>query len=222
MAILIQASHVAFAHGGNQVFTDVTFELKDGDRIAIVGANGSGKSTLFRILARELRPQRGEVVHQRGITLEYLAQANPLDPTRTPWDLVGSVSSDPETLDHELARLESRLIEPLDDDEMAEVLEAYNHTLARLDHGIDRDPGAVIADLLSGLRLPNRLWRLPVGHLSGGERKLVAIARFLCQQPDVLLLDEPDNQLDVDAKAWLETYLSVYRGAVGLITLIAT
>jgi ATP-binding cassette subfamily F protein 3 len=218
MAILIQASHVAYAHGGNQIFTDVTFELKDGERIALVGANGSGKSTLFRLLAREIRPQRGEVVHQRGLTLGYLAQANPLDPALTPYELVGSVSSDPETLERELAVLEAKLAEPLDDDEMADVLETYNHTLARLDEGLDQDPGTVIAQLLDGLRLPERLWRQPVARLSGGEKKLVAIARFLCQQPDVLLLDEPDNHLDVDAKAWLENYLSTYRGVVGLIT----
>lgn len=218
MAILIQASHVAYAHGGNQIFTDLTFELKDGDRIAVVGANGTGKSTLFRLLARELRPQRGEIVHQRGLTLGYLAQHNTLDPVLTPYELVGSVSSDPETLDRELARLEARLAEPLTDGEMAEVLEAYNMTLARLDESVDRDPGTVIAELLTGLRLSGRLWRQPLGHLSGGEKKLVAIARFLCQQPAVLLLDEPDNHLDVDAKAWLEQYLSSYPGVVGLIT----
>ncbi|MBA2776712.1 MAG: ABC-F family ATP-binding cassette domain-containing protein, partial [Chloroflexia bacterium] len=128
------------------------------------------------------------------------------------------VSSDPEALDRELARLESRLSEPIDDDEMVAVLEAYNRTLTRLDEGGGRDPGAVIAELLSGLRLPERLWRLPVGNLSGGEKKLVAIARFLCQEPDVLLLDEPDNHLDLEAKVWLEHYLATYRGVVGLIT----
>lgn len=218
MAILIQASHVAYAHGGNQIFTDVAFELKDGDRIALVGANGTGKSTLFRLLARELRPQRGDIVHQRGVTLGYLAQHSTLDPERTPYDLVGSVSSDPETLDRELAGLEAKLAEPLTDDEMAEVLETYNATLARLDEGADRDPGTVIGELLTGLRLAERLWRQPVGQLSGGEKKLVAIARFLCQQPAVLLLDEPDNHLDVQAKAWLEQYLSSYPGVVGLIT----
>ncbi len=218
MAILIQASHVAYAHGGNQIFTDVTFELKDGDRIALVGANGTGKSTLFRLLARELRPQRGDITHQRGVTLGYLAQHSTLDPARTPYELVGSVSSDPETLDRELARLESKLVEPMTDDEMAEVLEAYNATLGRLDESADRDPGTVIAELLTGLRLGERLWRQPVGQLSGGEKKLVAIARFLCQQPAVLLLDEPDNHLDVGAKAWLEEYLAAYPGVVGLIT----
>jgi ATP-binding cassette subfamily F protein 3 len=218
MAVLVQASHVAFAHGGNQIFDDVTFELKTGERIALVGANGSGKSTLFQLLARELSPQRGDVVHQRGVTIGYLKQQNALDVARTPWDLVGDVAADPETLERELAALEAKLTEPLDDDAMAQVLDAYNHALGRLDAGFEREPGDVIGDLLTGLRLPERLWRQPVGQLSGGEKKLVAIARFLAQQPDVLLLDEPDNHLDIAAKSWLEKYLSAYPGVVGLIT----
>jgi len=218
MTILVQASHVAYAHGGNQIFEDVTFELKRGDRVALVGANGSGKSTLFRLLSREIRPDRGDVVHQRGTTVGYLAQHSELDPARTPWDIVGSVSSDPETLERELARLEAQLSEPLGDDEMAEVLEAYTATLAKLDLGADQVPGTVIGELLAGLRLPERLWRQPAASLSGGERKLVAIARFLCERPDVLLLDEPDNHLDIEAKAWLEGFLASYEGVVGLIT----
>ena len=218
MALLIQASHVAYAHGGNQIFTDVTFELKTGDRIALVGANGTGKSTLFRLLARELTPQRGEVVHQRGVTIGYLAQQNSLDESSSPWQLVGEVAADAETLDRELARLEGLLGEPLDDDAMADVLDQYNRLLEQLDASDARDPGEMIGQLLSGLGIADRLWHQPLRHLSGGERKLVALARFLALQPDVLLLDEPDNHLDVRARAWLEAFLASYPGVVGLIT----
>ncbi|HYI24502.1 MAG TPA: ABC-F family ATP-binding cassette domain-containing protein [Thermomicrobiales bacterium] len=218
MAILIQASHVAFAHGGNQIFTDVTFELKDGDRIAVVGANGTGKSTLFRLLAREITPGQGDVVAQRGVRVGYLSQQIVLEPGLTPWEIVGAASSDRETLERDLAVLEARLSEPLGDDEMADVLDAYNHLLNRIDEGSDKDAGEVIAGLLTGLRLPERLWRQPVEQLSGGEKKLVAIATFLCEEPDVLLLDEPENHLDMDARAWLESYLQHYRGVVGLIS----
>ena len=218
MVLLMQASHVAYAHGGNQIFTDVTFELKTGDRIALVGANGTGKSTLFRLLARDLTPQRGEVIHQRGVTVGYLAQHNALDEARTPWELVGEVAADAETLDRELARLEALLGEPLDDDTMAEVLDQYNRLLEQLDTSDARDPGELIAQLLTGLGIAERLWHIPLGRLSGGERKLVALARFLAQQPDVLLLDEPDNHLDVRARAWLESFLASYPGVVGLIT----
>lgn len=218
MALLMQASHVAYAHGGNQIFTDVTFELKSGDRIALVGANGTGKSTLFRLLARELVPQGGDVVHQRGITVGYLAQHDTLDGTLTPWQLVGAVAADAESLDRELARLEGLLGEPLGDDEMADVLDQYNRLLEQLDASDSRDPGDLIGQLLEGLGIAERLWHQPVGQMSGGERKLVALARFLALQPDVLLLDEPDNHLDVRARAWLETFLAAYPGVVGLIT----
>ncbi len=218
MAVLIQASHVAYAHGGNQIFADVTFELKTGDRIALVGANGTGKSTLFRLLARELTPQRGEVVHQRGVTIGYLAQQNALDESRSPWQLVGEVAADAETLDRELERLEGLLGEPLDDEAMADVLDQYNRLLEQLDTSDARDPGELIAQLLTGLGIGERLWHQPLGQMSGGERKLVALARFLAQQPDVLLLDEPDNHLDVRARAWLEAFLAAYPGVVGLIT----
>jgi ATP-binding cassette subfamily F protein 3 len=218
MAILIQASHVGFAHGGNQIFEDITFELKDGDRIAVVGANGTGKSTLFRLLTREIAPQRGEVVAQRGTSIGYLAQHPALDPAATPWEIAGAASQDRETLERNLAHLEAQLADPLDDDEMADVLDAFNHLLARLDEASDQDAGDIIAGLLQGLRLPERLWRQPARQLSGGEKKLVAIATFLAQEPDVLLLDEPDNHLDMEARAWLERYLQTYRGVVGLIT----
>jgi ATP-binding cassette subfamily F protein 3 len=207
MALLIQASHVAYAYGGNQIFTDVTFELKTGDRIALVGANGTGKSTLFRLLARELVPQGGDVVRQRGITIGYLAQHDTLDGSLSPWQLVGDVAADAESLERELARLEALLGEPLGDDEMADVIDQYNRLLEQLDASDARDPGDLIRQLLGGLGIVERLWHQPVGQMSGGERKLVALARFLAQQPDVLLLDEPDNHLDVRARAWLESFL---------------
>jgi ATP-binding cassette subfamily F protein 3 len=218
MALLMQASHVAYAHGGNQIFTDVTFELKTGERIALVGANGTGKSTLFRLLARELVPQGGDVVHQRGISVGYLAQHDMLEGSLSPWQLVGEVAADAESVDRELARLEGLLGEPLSDDEMADVLDQYNRLLEQLDASDTRDPGELISQVLDGLGIAQRLWHQPVGQMSGGERKLVALARFLAQQPDVLLLDEPDNHLDVRARAWLETFLAAYPGAVGLIT----
>ncbi|HYJ13688.1 MAG TPA: ABC-F family ATP-binding cassette domain-containing protein [Thermomicrobiales bacterium] len=218
MALLMQASHVGYAHGGNQIFTDVTFELKTGDRIALVGANGTGKSTLFRLLARELLPQTGDVVHQRGITIGYLAQHDTLDGLLSPWQLVGDVAADAESLDRELAQLETMLGEPLGDDEMADVLDRYNRLLEQLDASDTGDPGDLIGQVLDGLGIAERLWHQPVGQMSGGERKLVALACLLAQQPDVLLLDEPDNHLDVRARAWLETFLAAYPGVVGLIT----
>ena len=218
MTLLVQAAHISFAHGGNQIFDDVSFELKAGDRIALIGENGGGKSTLFHLLARRLVPDRGSVTHRRNLTIGLLEQDPALDPAATAYEIASASSTDPEVLERSLLELEGRLAEPLDDDEMAVVLDRYNELLARIDSGDEREPGAETARILEGLRLPERLWHLPVSRLSGGERKLVAIAGFLSVEPDVLLLDEPDNHLDIAARRWLETYLVAYPGVVGLIT----
>src|SRR5688572_24879143 len=123
------------------------------------------------------------------------------------------ISGDPDQMEQELEVLAARLSEPMDDDEMTEVLEAYNAGLARLDEYLAGDRSSEVDSVLEALGLAASVRRQPFGKLSGGEKKLVALARFSMLQPDVLLLDEPDNHLDVEAKAWLESYLAGYRGA---------
>lgn len=218
MTLLIQAAHVSFAHGGKQVFSDLTFEIQEGDRIAVVGENGSGKTSLFQLLTRSLVPSSGDVVHRRGLHVGYLRQEIERLPDTTPRDIVAGTSNHPVAIEKSLADFEARLAEPLDDAEMADVLDAYTHALSRLDSGSGAPPEALSEVLLAGLGLPEPLWDQPVRMLSGGENKMVALAAMLAGEPDVLLLDEPDNHLDARAKSWLEGYLADYRGAVGLIT----
>jgi ATP-binding cassette, subfamily F, member 3 len=218
MAILIQAAAVAYAHGGNQIFTDVNFELQEGERVALIGENGSGKSTLFRLLARDISPDRGAVTHRRGLTIGFLTQEPNLDARKTVNELLADAVGDPDEMERELERLSQRLTEPLDDDEMTEVLDAYTAGLARLDEHLSSDRSSEVDAILTAFGIAQGVRGQSFGTLSGGEKKLVALARFSMLKPDVLLLDEPDNHLDADAKIWLETYLAGYRGAVGLIS----
>ena len=218
MSILIQAADVSYAHGGNQIFTDISFELKEGDRAALIGENGSGKSTLFRLLARVMPPDRGAVTHRRGVTIGYLTQEPDLDPTAKVGDILSAAAGDPDAMERELDALGRRLAEPLDDDEMTAVLDAQSALLAKLDEHLASDSHSEVADTLAALGLDEQIQAQTFGVLSGGEKKLVALARFSMERPDVLLLDEPDNHLDADAKVWLERYLAAYAGAVAVIS----
>jgi ATP-binding cassette, subfamily F, member 3 len=219
MTLLVQAANVRYAHGGNQIFEDVSFVLREGDRVALIGENGSGKSTLFRLLAREITPQGGAVTHQRGLTIGYLQQQSALDPAQTVREVVARAAGDPAALEAHLRELEDQLAQPLDDDTMADVVDRYSATLERLDAMQNTDHEAELAEVLGGLRFPEHRWDQRIGDLSGGERKLVDVAQFLLNQPDVLLLDEPDNHFDVEAKEWLERWLTTtYTGSVCLIS----
>ena len=218
MSILLQASDVSYAHGGNQIFTDISFELKEGDRAALIGENGSGKSTLFRLLARVMPPDSGAVTHKRGVTIGYLTQEPDLDPDTKVGDILAAAAGDPDAMERELDALGRRLAEPLDDDEMTAVLDAQAALLAKLDDALASDSHNEVADTLAALGLSEQIQAQTFGVLSGGEKKLVALARFSMERPDVLLLDEPDNHLDADAKVWLERYLAAYAGAVAVIS----
>ena len=219
MTILIQAADISYAHGGNQIFENTSFVLKEGERAALIGENGSGKSTLFRLMARELVPDAGAVTHRRGLRIGYLHQDSDLDADLTVRDTLAGAAGDATALNAELHALEAKLAEPLDDTEMADVIERYTAVLERLDAGQDTDMETRLAEVLGGLSFPPHRWDQRVGELSGGERKLVDVARLLLDRPDVLLLDEPDNHFDIETRAWLERWLTTeYTGAVCLIS----
>ncbi len=219
MSLLIQIAKVDYAHGGNQIFKNTSFVLHERERAALIGENGSGKSTLFRLMAREIVPDSGVVTHRRGLSVGYLHQHSTLDPSLTVRETIASAAASAATLDAELHTLEQRLTESLDDDTMASVLERYTAVLERLDTATDASPEDDLNEVLGGLRFPEHRWGQRIGELSGGERKLVDVGRFLLLQPDVLLLDEPDNHFDVEAKAWLESWLTTrFTGAVCLIS----
>jgi ATP-binding cassette, subfamily F, member 3 len=218
MTLLVQAADVSYAHGGNQIFSGISFEVREGDRLALIGANGAGKSTLFRLMARELTPHDGAVTHRRNLTVGYLSQHSSIDPALTIREAVAQAGGDPSSLEAQLRDLEARMAEPLDDDELSAVLEEYGDLLNRMDTRANFDIDARIAKVLTGLGIAEAQWDTLVGVLSGGEKKMVALAQFLIAEPDLLLLDEPDNHLDAAAKVWLEEYLASRRGAMAIIS----
>jgi ATP-binding cassette subfamily F protein 3 len=215
VTLLIQAANVDYAYGGHAVLGSATFEVRQGDRLALIGANGSGKSTLFRLMAGELAPQRGALTLARGVRVGLLKQEPDFDPRQTVLEAIALAAGDPAALEARARALEAAMGDAGGDDELTAIMDEYALVLARLDAGDDAAKGPRV---LAGLGFPPSRHDQPIGQLSGGEKKLIGLARLLVEEPDVLLLDEPDNHLDFSAKAWLEEFVRDHRGAVAVIS----
>lgn len=217
---LIQLHNVTVNLAGHQVFRDLNWAIGERDRIGLVGPNGAGKSSLVKVIAGEITPVRGAITLMRGVSVGYLAQEVRLPPG-TLFEAACEPSPDLGDALAQLTAIEARMGEPAiynDSDALGRVLEAHGLALARCERlDADRQVSRV-RELLSKLGFTQADYDLPVSALSGGQTKLVALARLAAWSPDVLLLDEPDNHLDLPAKAALETFLRDYRGAVVLVS----
>jgi ATP-binding cassette, subfamily F, member 3 len=216
MTLLIQAANLDYAYGGHEVLTGATFEIRRGDRLALIGGNGAGKSTLFRLMAGELRPHRGALTVARGVRVALLRQEPDLDPAATVREVIALAAGDPAALEARARDLEQAMGEAATDDELASVMDAYAAILERLDGGAADSERS--ESVLAGLGFPPERADQPIARLSGGEKKLVGLARLLLAEPDVLLLDEPDNHLDFAGKTWLERVVRTHPGAVAIIS----
>lgn len=199
-----------------EILKDISLSFFPGAKIGVLGLNGSGKSTLLRIMAGEDSEIQGEARAQPGIKVGYLPQEPHLDESK---DVRGNVEDGiKSTIDliAEFNSISDRFAEPLNEEEMNELLEKQG----ALQNEIDAVDGWQIERTLEiaadALRLPP--WEDDVNHLSGGEKRRVALCRLLLSKPDMLLLDEPTNHLDAESVAWLERYLQDYSGTVVAIT----
>ena len=215
-------SKVSKDYGGNSIFRDIDLEIMEGERIGLVGENGGGKSTLFKLLAGKDNPTEGVISRRRNLTIGYLAQeADPGQSHKTVFEAVSEVTQELVDLPLMLSQLEARMADPevaSDPDLMKAILDEYGKAQERFDALGGYTLEHKVEAVLHGLGFGPAWYDLEVGSLSGGEKKLVNLARFLIKAPDLLLLDEPDNHLDLDAKAWLEQYMQSYPGTVLIIS----
>jgi len=196
------------------ILRDISLSFFPGAKIGVLGLNGSGKSTLLRIMAGIDTEIEGEARPQPGIKIGYLPQEPELDPSR---DVRAIVEEAVQPVKDALARLDRVYAayseEGADFDRLAAEQAELEAFLATVDgHNLDRQLD-IAAD---ALRLPP--WEARVSHLSGGEKRRVALCRLLLSKPDMLLLDEPTNHLDAESVAWLEKFLEQYPGTVICVT----
>ncbi len=215
--MLVQASGLTYAHGGNEVFSNVDFEIGAGERVALVGENGAGKSTLFRLIARQITPDSGELTFRRNTIVGMLEQEPSFAPGVSIIGAVKQASAAAADIEVRMRALEAQM-QTADGDEFDAVLEEYARCQEAFDAlgGYGADSRA--EEVLTGLGFGEERWEQTVASLSGGEKKLVGLARLLLQDVDILLLDEPDNHLDFTAKDWLQAYIKAHRGAVAIIS----
>jgi ATP-binding cassette subfamily F protein 3 len=212
---LVSLNAVRKSYGSRTVLDELDFAIEPGARIGVIGANGSGKSTMLKLLAGLDEPDAGTAVRRRGTVVSLLPQ-HPLGNERNALETVRAARPDLDELDRELHRVAEQLASPelaADLDRMARVLRRQEDLVERWEAAggpsIDGRARAMLLDVgieEADLTLPTRA-------LSGGQRKLIALAACLAQDPDVLLLDEPEAHLDAVGRALLERLLSAFDGA---------
>jgi len=212
MALLV-ASHLAKYFGVDDIFTDLSLALHAGERVALVGLNGCGKSTLLDIIAGVTETDGGTVTIARDVRLGYLPQQPDFREDGTLWEAMEAVLVGLQARQAQLRRLEALMASP-DDAERERAIGRYGREL----EAFERDGGftyeARIGQVLGGLGFAVAEFHEPVAHLSGGQKTRALLARLLLEEPDVLLLDEPINHLDLEGIEWLEDQLKVWKGGL--------
>ena len=197
-----------------QILKDISLSFFPGAKIGVLGLNGSGKSTLLRIMAGLDTDIIGEAQPMPGIKVGYLPQEPQLDETKTVKDIIEESVADVKEALAGLDAVYAAYAEPdADFDELAKKQARFENLIEAKDgHNLQ----IMLERAADAMRLPP--WDAEVKHLSGGERRRVALCRLLLEKPDMLLLDEPTNHLDAESVAWIERFLKEYAGTVVAIT----
>lgn len=197
-----------------QILKNIYLSFFYGAKIGVLGLNGAGKSTVLRIIAGLDKNYQGEVVWSPGYTVGMLEQEPQLDPSKTVREIVEEGVQEVVDLLKEFDQINEAFGEP--DADFDKLLERQGEVQEKLDHLDAWDLDAKLERAMDALRCPPA--DAPVGNLSGGEKRRVALCRLLLKQPDVLLLDEPTNHLDAESVLWLEEHLRQYKGTVIAVT----
>lgn len=198
------------------ILKDIYLSFFYGAKIGIIGLNGSGKSTLMKIIAGQEKSYQGEVVWAPGYSVGYLEQEPQMDSEKTVLEVVQEGVQEVMDILAEYNEISMKFMEPMSDKEMNALIEKQGELSEKIEHCDGWEIDSKLERAMDALQCPPP--DAKIGHLSGGEKRRVALCRLLLKQPDVLLLDEPTNHLDTESVQWLEEHLKQYKGTVIAVT----
>src|SRR6266436_10106402 len=217
---IINVTQVRKSFGAELIFSGVSFQIDEHDRIGLVGPNGAGKTTLLDLLARYEEPDEGTISIARNTRIGYLTQHTDFHPQNTLREEMLTVFAEMRDWERELNDLGIALSSAADQDDRAlhdQLMQRYDELQTRFEHAGGYTYEHRVDQVLDGLGFTREQQESPVLQLSGGQQTRAALGKLLLQEPDLLLLDEPTNHLDLEALEWLETYLGGWKGAMVVV-----
>ncbi|MFS9224664.1 ABC-F type ribosomal protection protein [Streptococcus parasanguinis] len=215
--IILQANKIERSFAGEVLFDNISLQVDERDRIALVGKNGAGKSTLLKILVGEEEPTSGEINKKRDISLSYLAQDSRFESSNTIYDEMLHVFDDLRKTEKTLRQMELEMGEKTGAD-LEKLMQDYDRLSEEFRQAGGFTYEADIRAILNGFKFDESMWQMKIEELSGGQNTRLALAKMLLEKPNLLVLDEPTNHLDIETIAWLENYLVNYSGALLIVS----
>ncbi|MGY2611263.1 ribosomal protection-like ABC-F family protein [Bacillus pretiosus] len=214
---ICSVNNVTKSFGGNIIFENISLEIKNGERVGLVGRNGSGKTTIFQLLTGMESLDAGAIHMKKGTRIGHVAQIPKFDEGMTVYDVLSSAFKTEKELEREMRALEKNMAEEREPSALQKLMERYGVIQEKFAFLGGYEIEANMMKVANGLQV-TELFPRSFLELSGGEQTKVSLAYMLLQKPDLLLLDEPTNHLDLFAVEWLEQFLKEYNGTVMVIS----
>ncbi|MDW8542613.1 MULTISPECIES: ribosomal protection-like ABC-F family protein [Staphylococcus] len=219
--ILLQLNDLTKSFDGEDIFNNVDFEVKTGERIGIVGRNGAGKSTLMKIIAGVEDYDSGHISKSKNLKLGYLTQQMTLNTDQTVFEEMSKPFEAMKNLEQEM-KLETDWLAQHANEYDTEAYKSHIDRYEALSNQFEQQDGyqyeSKIKTVLHGLNFSEADFDRPINDFSGGQKTRLSLAQMLLSEPDLLLLDEPTNHLDMETTQWLESYLNYFKGAIVIIS----
>lgn len=213
---ILSVNNISKNFGFGLLFSDVSFSLNEGETISIVGPNGCGKSTLLKIIAGIEKADQGQISIKKNAKVSYLDQTGASkNDDRKVYDILKESFGILFELDNSIKLIEKKMI---DNPENQEIINKYCKQIDRFNELGGYEMEANLNTIINGLKLDEKILNQPFNNLSGGERTLIQLAKILISKPDLLLLDESTNHLDIARIEWLESYIKNFKGAIVIVS----